>query len=175
MPFQIPQPRIPHVTLPTIGNIPTLPLGIGCAGADATHYIGGQFGNLPNFQKLLHLKTLRKTQTEQIYALIQGELPDSLRPTPYAARAAQLTTEVATIATAITSVVNDVTGEINAAITYVNQQVAAVNTAKNAIAAVPDNARSAVQKLMFERYGRYATELNAQASRLEATLTCVTS
>ena len=65
--------------------------------------------------------------------------------------------------------------DINAGITYVNQQVGAVNAAKNAIAGVPENARSAVQKLMFERYGRYAQELQAQASRLEATLTCVTS
>lgn len=171
----IPQPRLPNITLPAIRNIPTLPLGIGCAGADANSFLGEQFGNVPSLHKLMHLKTLRKALNEQVYALLEGELPDSLRPTPYAARAAQLTNELVDVATGITDVINEVTGDINATLNFVNEKIAAVNDSKNLIAGVPENARSAVQKLMFERLGRYATELNAQAGRLQSALTCVSA
>lgn len=171
----IPQPKLPNITLPAIGNIPTLPLGIGCAGADANSYLGEQFGNLPSLHKLLHLKTLRKALNEQIYALIQGELPDAARPAPYAARAAQLTDEVAELVSGINDVVSEVSGEIDAARDFVNEKIAAVNDAKNLIESTPAAARSAVQKLMVERYGRYAQELNAQAGRLQSALTCISA
>jgi hypothetical protein len=155
--------------------VPTLPLGIGCAGADGNSYLGKQFGNLPSLHKLLHLKTLQKALNEQIYVLIQGKLSDALRPVPYDARAVQLTNEVATLETEITSVVNEVTGDINASIDFVNEKVAAVNEAKALIESVPAGARTAVQKLMLERYGRYAQELNAQIGRLQSALSCVQS
>lgn len=172
--MSIPLPRLPNITLPTIRSIPTIPF-VGCAGADGTSYVGKQFGNLPDLHSLLHVRTLKKALAEQIYALIQGELPDALRPAPYAARAAQLINEVAQLTSALTSIVNDVSSDINDAIGFVDEKITAINAAKNAIAAVPDEARSAVQRVMFERYGRYAQELNAQKGRLQSTLACVTS
>src|SRR5216684_2660472 len=142
----IPQPRLPHTTLPTIRGIPTIP-HVGCAGADGTSYIGEQFGNLPDLHALLHLKTLKKALNEQIYALLEGELGQIPRAPVYAARAAQLVDEVAELVDAITSIANEVESNINDAIGYVNNQVAAVNQAKNAIAGVPEAARSAVDRL----------------------------
>jgi hypothetical protein len=174
MGVQIPQPKLPHLALPAISGIPTIP-HVGCAGADGTSYIGKKFGNLPDLHALLHLKTLQKALNEQVYALIEGELPDALRPVPYAARAAQLTNEIADLVNAVTSIVTDLTDNINDAINYADQQIAAVNEAKNMIAGVPEGARSAVQKLMFERYGRYASELNAQKARLQSAITCIGS
>jgi len=174
MALQIPQTKLPHLALPAIRNIPTVP-HVGCAGADGTSYVGKQFGNLPDLHAVLHLKTLKKALDEQVYALIEGELPFVTRPPIYAARAAQLTNEIAELVDATTSIVNTVTSNINDAIGYVNQQVAAVNAAKNLIAGVPEGARSAVQKLMFDRYGRYAQELNAQKTRLQSSLTCIGS
>src|SRR6185503_7841946 len=130
----IPQPRLPNIALPVIHGLPTLPLGIGCAGADGNSYLGKQFGNLPSLHKLLHLKAGKKYLEEQIYALIQGEAIQPVRSPIYAARAAQLTNEVATLVTEITSVIDEVSGDITASINFVNEKVAAVNEAKDLIA-----------------------------------------
>lgn len=173
--MDIPQAKLPNVNLPIIRSIPTLPLGIGCAGADPTHYLGRSFGNLPNLQKLLHLKALKKALTEQIFALVQGQLPDPIRPTPYAARAAQLVSEISTIVTEITSVVEEVAGDIASAIAYVDEQAASLNSAKNLIVNTPQHLRDEAQTLMLDRYNRYIAELNAQKSRLQAAAECVTS
>lgn len=172
--MSIPEAKLPHLTLPTIKNLPTIP-HVGCAGGDGTSYVGNRFGNLPDLQALLHLKALHKLLNEQMYALLKGELTDIPRAAAYAARLTTLTDEVAEMVAMITDTVNDLTANINDAIGYVDQQLAAVNSAKNLIVAVPEGARSAVQKLMFERYGRYAQELNAQKGRLQSTIECIAS
>ena len=174
MSVQIPLAKLPHLTLPTIDSLPTIP-HVGCAGGDGTSYAGKKFGNLPDLHALLHLKSLHKLLNEQMYALLKGELTDTPRAAAYAERLATLTDEVADMVSMITDTVSDLTANINDAISYIDQQVAAVNSAKNSIAAVPEGARSAVQKLMFERYGRYAQELNAQKTRLQSTITCIAS
>src|SRR5258708_34685257 len=119
MSFQIPQAKLPHLVLPSIRSIPTIP-HVGCAGADGTSYIGKQFANLPDLHALLHLKTLKKALDEHVYALIQGELPFVTRPPIYAARAAQLTNEIAELVNAITSIADEVTSNIEDAIGYVD-------------------------------------------------------
>jgi hypothetical protein len=172
--MNIPQPKLPHITLPTIRSIPTIP-HVGCAGGDGTSYVGKQFGNVPDLHAVLHIRTVKKALAEQIYALLKGQLPFATRPPFYDARMVQLTNEVAELTEALTSIVSEVSGDINDAINFVGEKITAMNELKNAIAAVPEQARSAVDRLMFERYGRYAQELNAQKHRLQSTLDCVTS
>lgn len=168
----IPPPKLPHVTLPTVRGIPSVP-HVGCAGGSATSYLGQQYGNLPDLHAALGIKKLKKALEEQIYALIQGQLPDATRPPVYAARAAQLANEVAELVATLNQVIGDVTAETNAAIAAVNGKIAELNTAKSAIEAIPQAARSAVQRLMLERYQRYVGELNDQATRLATTMACI--
>lgn len=170
--MRIPEAKLPNLNLPAIRNLPTIP-HVGCAPGDPNSFVGEQFGNAPDLNSILSIRALIKSLEEQIYALIQGKLSDAMRPIPYDARAIQLTNEVAELVTAMTTIINGVVGSVNAAIEYANQQLTAVNQALSAIAAVPAAARSAVQKLLFERYSRYAQELNAQVGRMEASLACI--
>jgi hypothetical protein len=172
MTVQVPAPKLPHVTLPTIRSIPTIP-HVGCAGAQGTSYVGTQFGNVPDIGAVLAIKSLKKSLEEQVYALVQGELPFVTRPPIYAARAAQLVSEIAEVVATMNSVVTAVTNEANAAIAAVNAKVTELNTAKAALVGIPESARGAVQRLMIERYTRYVGELNAQAGRLQATIECI--
>lgn len=168
----IPDAKPPNLNLPAIRNLPTIP-HVGCAPGDPNSFVGEQFGNAPDLNSILSIRALIKSLEEQIYALIQGKLPDALRPAPYDARAIQLTAQVAELVDAMNTIVDQVTGSVNAAIDYANEQLAAVNQAKAAIEAVPAGARSAVDRLMIERYGRYAQELNAQVGRMQASLACI--
>jgi hypothetical protein len=168
----IPEPKLPNLNLPAIRNLPAI-THVGCAPGDPNSFVGEQFGNAPDLNSVLHIRSLQKALAEQIYALIQGELPQPAREPLYAARAAQLTNEVTDLVNAMTAIAGEVTGSINAAIDYANEQLTAVNQAKAAITAVPAQARSAVQRLMNERYTRYAAELNAQIARSEAALACL--
>lgn len=168
----IPDAKLPNLNLPAIRNLPTIP-HVGCSPGDGNSYVGQQFGNAPDLNSILHIRTLTKSLTEQIYALIQGELPDPARPVPYAARAAQLANEITELATAANAIVDEVTGAVNDSISFINDQTAVLNAAKNLLLAVPAGARSAVQTLMIDRYGRYAQELNAQKTRLQSTVNCL--
>jgi len=170
--MSVPEPRLPHITLPNIRAIPTIP-HVGCAGATGTTYVGAQFGNVPDIGAALAIKALKKSLEEQIYALIQGELPQPARAPIYAVRAAQLADEVAEVVATLNGLIAGVTAEANAAIDFVNGQIAGVNQAKNALEEIPEGARDVVQRLMIERYTRYAGELAAQAARLESTIECI--
>ncbi|HKO43323.1 MAG TPA: hypothetical protein VJU84_08535 [Pyrinomonadaceae bacterium] len=168
----IPQPRLPHVTLPAIRNIPTIPF-VGCAGAQGTTYVGEQFGNVPDIGAIREIKSLKKALEEQIYALIQGQLPDPTRPAPYAARAVQLADEVTQLVTKLNEVIAGATAEATAAIGFVNDKVGELNAAKGLLEGIPAGARSPVQQLMMERYDQSVGELNAQAARLQSTIECL--
>lgn len=172
MTIQVPQPKLPHVALPTIRTIPTIP-HVGCAGASGTSYVGTQFGNVPDIGAALAIKALKKSLEEQIYALIQGELPQVVRAPIYAARAAQLVNEVAEVVATLNQVISAVTGEATAAINAVNAKAADLNAAKSVLEGIPVGARNAVQRLMITRYQRYVGELNAQAGRLQTTIACI--
>jgi hypothetical protein len=170
----IPEPKLPHVSLPAIREIPIIP-HVGCAGAQGTTYVGQQFGNVPDIGAVLAIKALKKALEEQLFALLKGELPDIPRAAAYAARLVQLTAEVAEIVATLNNVVANVMSEVNAAIEVVNTKVEELNMAKDQLLAIPENARSAVQRLMIERYTRYFGELNAQAGRLQSTIECIAS
>lgn len=168
----IPQAKLPHLGLPAIANLPHLP-HIGCAGADANTYIGKQFGNLPDLQTVLHLKAAKKFVEEQIFALLKGQLPFVTRPPFYAAREAQLTAELVEMATELTDAIGRVVSEATAAIDGVNGMVAQVNAAKNEIEGIPEAARSALQRAALDEHNACVAELNAQATRLQSSITCV--
>src|SRR5260221_618809 len=110
MTFQIPEAKLPHLTLPAIRDVPHLS-NIGCAGGDTNAYLGKQFGNLPDLHAVLHLKAATKWMTEQIYALVQGEAPQPARSPIYAARAAQLVTQLADMTTTLTDTIDSVVSE----------------------------------------------------------------
>jgi hypothetical protein len=168
----VPPAKLPNIPLPQIRSLPHIPF-VGCAGGSATTFIGEQFGDLPDMATVLHIKALKKSLEEQIYALIQGELPDALRPPVYAARAAQLVAEVLEIVATLNTIIGGVIGEAEAAISFVNGKIGEMNAARAAIMNIPPTARTAAQRLMLGRYNEVATELNGQISRLQSTITCI--
>ena len=174
MSVTLPPARLPHLPLPNIHSLPTIP-SVGCAGGNGATYIGEQFGDLPDLASVLHIKALTKSMSEQIYALVQGELPDSARPAVYAARAAQLVNYVASLVSLLNTLTNSVVAEAQASISFCNAKIAEVNGAKSALQSIPEAARTSVQRLMLTRYNEYAGELNGQIARLNATIDCVAS
>jgi hypothetical protein len=168
----LPEPKPPISALPVI-RVPVDIPSVGCPGAHGTSFIGEQFGNLPDIQSALHIKALKKAMEEQIYALIQGELPVLARAPIYAARAAQLIDYVASLVATLETVVNAVTAEVNAATAFINQKTAELNGAIAELESVPESARTATQRLALQRRQEYLGELDAQASRLATTLSCL--
>ncbi|HEY6232796.1 MAG TPA: hypothetical protein VIW64_16145 [Pyrinomonadaceae bacterium] len=174
MTLQVPPPKLPHIALPNVRAIPTIP-HVGCAGAQGTTYVGQQFGNAPDIGAARAIKALKKALEEQIYALLQGELPQPARAPIYAARAAQLADEVADVVATLNDLIAGVTAETNAAISFVNDTIAEVNQAQSTLLEIPEGARDVVQRVMIERYTRYAGELTAQAARLGTTIECISA
>jgi hypothetical protein len=168
----LPTPKLPIGNLPTV-RVPVDIPSVGCPGSAGTSYVGQQFGNLPDLHTALHLKALKKAMEEQIYALIQGELPVLARAPIYAARAAQLVSYVAALVSTLNSVVDGVTGEVNAATGFINNKVAELNGLAAGIEGVPASARTAAQRLALTRYEEYVGELNAQSTRLQSTMACL--
>jgi len=74
----IPEAKLPSLTLPTIRSLPTIP-HVGCAPGDPNSFVGEQFGNAPDLNSILSIRALIKSLEEQIYALIQGKLPQPAR------------------------------------------------------------------------------------------------
>jgi hypothetical protein len=170
----VPAPKLPHFPLPNVRGLPSIP-HVGCAGGNGASYVGEQFGNLPDLHAALAMKKLKKALEEQIYALIQGQLPDATRPPVYAARAAQLVNEVAELVQTLNETIAIVTAEANASINFVNEKISDINAAKSAVLTIPAGARSAVQRLALQRYNEYLGELNSQVGRLQATIACIAS
>jgi hypothetical protein len=165
---------LPHLPLPNVRGLPNVP-HVGCAGGSATSYLGEQFGNLPDLHAALAIKKLKKALEEQIYALIQGQLPDPTRPPVYAARAAQLVNEVAELVQMLNNLIAQAAAEVNASINFINGKINDINAAKTAVLSIPQGARSAVQRLALQRYNEYLGELNSQIDRLNATIACISS
>lgn len=172
MTVSLPAPKLPSYPLPSIRSLPAIP-HVGCAGGDGTAYFNNQFGGLPDLQALTHIRAAKKFLDEQIYALLQGKLNDLLRPPVYDARAVQLTAQLAEIVAKGNELIAAMTNEVNAAVSFINGKVAELNNAKAQILRIPEAARSHSQRLMLERYDEYVGELNAQAGRLQSTLTCL--
>lgn len=172
--FNIPVPKLPSVTLPSIRGLSNIP-GVGCPGALGTTFVGEQFGNLPDLQVLAHIKSLKKAMEEQIYALIQGQLPFITRPPVYAARAAQLIAYVAQIIAALNQIVGGIIAEVNAAVGFIQQKRSELNSALSIVMAIPASTRTAAQRLMLQRYREYVGELDAQKMRLLSSISCLLS
>ena len=169
-----PDAKLPHTTLPTIRSVPAIP-HVGSPGATGLSYIGAQFGNLPDLHALAHLKSMKKALEEQVYALIQGKLPFATRPPIYDARAVQLTSELADLATLRASVIAALTNELTTAINSVNGKSGEMNAKRAVLQAIPAGARRPVERLMIQRYQRYAGDLDAQAGRLAAAVASLSS
>ena len=172
MNLQISSPRLPHIPLPTIRSAPHIP-GVGCAGSDTTTLIGEQLGNLPDLDAATHIKALKKAIEEQIYALIQGELPDATRPPVYAARAAELIDYVTEIVSDLNEIIGGVIAEATASINFINGKISDLSAAQSELLSIPEAARSQVQQLGVTRFNEYFGELNAQLSRLDSTISCI--
>ena len=168
----IPQPKLPNLTLPTI-RVPLHIPSIGCPGADATSYLGEQFGNLPDIQDALHIKHVRKVINDQIYALLKGKLPTILRKVLYATKAIELTSYVASIVSMLNEVIGRVIAEYNATINFINAKKAELNNAIAAIESIPASALTATNQLAIQRYNEYLGELDNQVSRLQTSISCI--
>jgi hypothetical protein len=168
----IPAPKPVRVASPQVRLPADIPF-VGCVSGSAKTFVGEQLGNIPDATKILQIRAIKKALEEQIYALIQGQLPDPVRPPVYAARAAQLTSQVAGIVSALTQTIAQASAEVNAAINFVNQQKTAIQNSLNELAAVPSEQLTASQRLMMQRYNEYLGELNSQIGRLQSTLGCL--
>lgn len=167
----------PHIpaAMPGLTTLPEIRLPVhipkvGCPGADSTSYIGGQFGNNPDLHDALHLKHLKKVTNDQIYALIEGELPTILRAAIYAAKAAELIQDVVDFLATLNEVIGTAMAEYQEAAAYVTLVTGQVNTA---LAGLPVSGLTATQRLAQQRYGEYMGELNAQAARLQTSISCL--
>lgn len=169
---QLPRLKLPSLQLPDIRPMPTIP-GVGCVPSDGHSYLGEQFGNVPDLQAVQQIRSLKKTFEEEIAALVEGYLPTAARQPLWAARVAQLTNYVAELNAVMTQAVGRATAEINATLAFVGQKQEEMQTALAEINSIPEAARTQTQRLMAERYQQYAGELEAQASRLQATAACV--
>lgn len=171
---QLPPLKLPSLALPSIRSMPSIP-GVGCVPSDGHSYLGEQFGNLPDVQTLLHVKHLKKVVAEEIEALIEGYLPAPARAPLWATRVAKLTEYIAELNEVLTETVGRATAEINATLNFISSKQAELNNALSQIQSVSEAARSATQKLMAQRYNEYLGELDAQATRLQATIACFSS
>jgi hypothetical protein len=165
-------PKLPNFNLPAIRNLPTIS-GVGCAGGNATSYLGSQFGGLPDLQAVLHIKALKKQYEDMMLTLIEGYVPAVLRQPVWAVRVASYDTYVANLVAEANTLINGVMAEINGSIAFINTKVGELNTAKNQLLSIPLDARTKVQAAMIERYNRYLGELDAQVNRLQSTLNCI--
>jgi hypothetical protein len=173
MTIQLPEAKLPSLQLPSIRSIPTIP-GVGCVPADGSYYVGEQFGNLPDMQMLQHIKQMKKLLNEQIEALVEGYLPTAARTPLWTARVARLTQYVADLTAAFNTSVSSVAGEINATMEFVNGKKSELQGALNEINSIAPASRTAAQKVLAGRYVEYLGELDAQASRLQQTISCLT-
>ena len=170
--MSIPQPKLPNIPLPTI-RIPIHIPHIGCPGADATSYLGGQFGNLPDIQDALHIKHLRKVLNDKIYAFLKGKLPTILRAPLYDSKALELIAQVAEMVSVLNQVIGQAIAEYNATIGFIASKKNELNAAIAGIGAIPASALSATNSLARERYQEYVGELDAQAGRLATSISCI--
>jgi hypothetical protein len=166
------EPKLPNLNLPAIRNLPMIP-GIGCAGGNATSYLGAQFGGLPDLQAVLHIKALKKHYEDMMLTLIEGYVPAALRAPVWAMRVANYTTYVANLVAEANALITGVMAEINGSLAFINSKIGELNAAKTALTNIPADARSKVQTKMIQRYNRYLGELDAQSNRLQSTLTCI--
>lgn len=171
---QLPSLKLPSLNLPVIRSMPNIP-GVGCVPSDGHSYLGEQFGNLPDLNAVQTIQSLKKVINEEIAALIEGYLPTAARQPLWAARVAMLTQYVADLNDLMTQTVGRVAAEINATLTFINAKKAEMETALSEINNIPAAARSTAQRMLAERYNEYLGELDAQAARLQQTITCLGS
>ena len=172
--FEFPQAKLPHIPLPVIRNLPQIPT-VGCVSGNATTLIGEQMGNLPDISALPQIRALKKAILEQIGALIDGQLPDAVRPPKYAARAARLVSELSSIVSAMNAIAAGLQAEVNSGIEFANQKLSDINAAKAIILNIPAGARTTIQKKTLDRLNEYAVEINAQINRMETALGCMSA
>jgi hypothetical protein len=168
----IPPPKLPELGLPTI-RVPLHIPHVGCPGAEAQSYLGGQFGNLPDLYDALHTKNLRKVINDQIYALLKGQLPTVIRRGFYYQKMLELIRQVAEMISVLNQVIAQAIAEYNAVIAFINRKKGELNRAIQDINGIPGSGRSAVQRLAVQRYQEYLGELDLQISRLNTSISCV--
>lgn len=169
---QIPMPKIPSYGLPSIQLPAHIPF-VGCAAGDGKTYIGRQFGNKPDFESMLGIRSLKKTLEEQVYALIQGQLPDPTRPPVYLARAIEIIAEVVEQVAKLNEIIGEVLEELNAVVEFINLKKAELETQMSFLMGIPDDVLTEVQSMMIENYEFYLGDLDDQIGRLESTVGCL--
>lgn len=170
--MSVPAPKLPHLPLPVIRSIPTIP-GVGKPGSEAALLVRAQFGNLPDLEAVIGIKALKKAINEQIYALIQGKLPDAVRPPVYDARAILLTDYVVEIVATLNAVIGGFVTELTAAISSNAAKLAELTAAKADVDAKPPEARTKLEALKSARLTEYIAEGNAQLARLNTSLSSI--
>ena len=171
--LQIPPPKLPSYGLPSI-HLPIHIPFVGCAAGDGKTYVGKHFGNRPDFASMLHIKAIKKAMDEQVYALIEGQLPDFTRPPVYLARAIQIIAEVVEQIAKLNEIIGEALEEISAAVDFINQKKGELESNLNYLLSIPTEVQTEVQAVMVENYQFYLGDLNAQVGRLQSTIGCLT-
>ena len=168
----IPPAKPPHLPLPNIRGVPSIP-NVGSAGANACALLGEQFASLPDLNAALHIKARKKQLEEMIQTLIEGYVPAAARQPVWATRVTTYTNYISELVTTLNAVIGAVTAEANASKVFINGKISEVNALKNQILAVPEGGRSRAQQLALTRYNEYVNELNAQVTRLNTVISSI--
>lgn len=171
-PSQLPLPKLPHLQLPEIRMPIHIPF-LGCAVGDGKSYMGEQFGNMPDLEEIFGIKTLKKAMDEQVYALIQGQLPDTTRPPIYGARAAEIIEEIVEQVQAMNEMIGDVLEEVEAVVTFIAEKQAELQGHLNYLQGIPTDVMTEVQTVMMAHYEVCFGELDDQVTRMQSTLGCL--
>ncbi|MGB7923453.1 MAG: hypothetical protein WCF57_09430 [Pyrinomonadaceae bacterium] len=165
-------PRVPTIQLPF--DVPSIHVPfIGCFPGDGTTYIGKKFGNRPDLLKLNHIKQFKKDLLDKIQTLIKGKLDNPARSIAFEAEIIRLTQEISDALEAFNETVSLVTEEIQEALALIDDKKTELEGLRSELMAIPEEERSKVDQHMITRYHQYFGELDAQASRLQSTLSCL--
>jgi hypothetical protein len=165
-------PRVPTIQLPV--NIPTISVPfIGCFSGDGKTYTGKRWGNRPDILKLNHLKQKKKELEEEIITQTIGKLDNPARSIAFAAEIVRIAADITEVVDGITTTLGEITEELNAGIAVVNDKKSELNNLLEELLAIPAEARGKVEQHMIARYNEYFEELEAQATRLESTRSCL--
>jgi hypothetical protein len=167
-----PPPDIPHFQTPDILGLPHLPL-MGCIMGTGTFYSGRQHGDRPHNKVIDQIKHYRQTLLDEIETLIDGQLDNPLRAARFAQKVIDYVDRIANFVQKLNDAIGKVLTEINEDLAFTNQTQQELTAELNKLMAVPETARTELEKLGVTRYNEYLGKLSAQVGRLQGLVNCV--
>ncbi|MDQ4119859.1 MAG: hypothetical protein M3209_00145 [Acidobacteriota bacterium] len=171
---QYPTPRLPNIPLPQIRPLPSIPF-LNCIPATPEKLTGKQMGKQPDLSALAHIRSLKKTISEKLIILLEGQLPDLPRSIAYEANRIRLVAELADIVAKGVTIANQLKQDAEEHIAEIDARIAIINEGISAYQSIVESARTAIQQKTIDRAAEYIDELNTQKSRWDSVMSCITS